>query len=182
MNPLLKRISSDLKADSRKTLLMIVLAACFAYLWGSFLLEGDPHSVPLLEASVEAPPPLGADSGPISGEAVSFCPEFLKQPLPFEAIGVDPFRAFSLLPEKIPERRAGVLAEGTEGARRPEQDPRKGLQLACTLTGRGEPYAVLNGKIIRAGDRIQEFTVEEIGDGYVVLKGQAGEVRLEVAF
>ena len=55
------------------------------------------------------------------------------------------------------------------------------LVVTGVVEGRGEPYAVINGAIVAVGEHIHEYTLLEIADGTVRLRGGDGkDVTLRV--
>ena len=60
-------------------------------------------------------------------------------------------------------------------------DAAEKLVVTGVAEGRGEPYAVINGAIVTVGEHIQDFTLLEITDGAVRLRGPDGkDVTLRV--
>jgi hypothetical protein len=77
-----------------------------------------------------------------------------------------PSLALSRAP-RTPDPRARRLPAATPA-------PEDSLVLSGVVEGEGEPYAVINGAIVTVGERIGEFTLEEIANGAARLQRADG--------
>ncbi len=59
----------------------------------------------------------------------------------------------------------------------PALQPQAAFILNGIVGGSGEPYAIINGTLVRIGQLINEWTVLAIGEGSVTLQGTTGEKR-----
>ncbi|MHC4943433.1 MAG: hypothetical protein ACYTG7_10485 [Planctomycetota bacterium] len=191
MNRLAQRFNKDLKADSKKTCLMVALGLLFGYLLITRLTGGEEEDS--LDSIVINTQRVSADADTIvrstDEHAVELTdefdeslpyPGFLKAALPFEEIGRNPFKAF------FKERDNGKNSSQGQGNAEGELDSArkaadwKTFEVECTITGGGEPFAIVGGKILRVNDEYKRFKVSEIGDGYVVFEGPTGRHTVQV--
>ena len=56
------------------------------------------------------------------------------------------------------------------------------FKVACMVLGKGGAYTIVDGRILRVGDRHENFLIKEIGEGYVVFAGESITRKAVVAF
>jgi hypothetical protein len=56
----------------------------------------------------------------------------------------------------------------------PPASPNPGFVLTGIVEGRGEPYAIINGAIVRVGEQVQDTTLREIAHSSVTLQHPDG--------
>lgn len=74
-----------------------------------------------------------------------------------------------------PTQPAGSPAPATRTPTASADSSRSEFILSGVVEGLGEPYAVINGLVVRAGDGIEGATVLTIGDGAVTLRRPDGK-------
>lgn len=76
---------------------------------------------------------------------------------------------------------AGTAPSTSPPKRHASPAPSNDLVISGVVEGLGEPYAVINGAIVRAGEQVNDATLLRIADGVVVLRRADGtEMTLQV--
>jgi hypothetical protein len=120
--------------------------------------------------------------------AVSPLPVAVAEPL-IEAPSASPARESRRLAERAPRSRASALAlfprptpPSPTDAAPAAVPPAERLKLSGVIEGLGPPYAVMNGRIIGVGERVEEVTVVQIAEGAVTVRHADGtEATLRVS-
>ncbi len=181
------RLVKDLKKDPKKTAVMVLLAIVLVIAWyaalGGEKVQGKPGTLAMNAVdSISAEPSGILESKKKELESISahvFIPVFLTQALPFEEIGENPFQSpwkSMAAREDTAGRRAGTTLEAME------RQIIDGFKVACTVSGKGDAYTIVDGRILKVGDRHEDFLIKEIGEGYVVFAGESITRKAVVPF
>lgn len=191
------RIKRELAANPKKTAIMTGLAVVLVVAWW-IALSGDGKSrrpkpatpsTKVRAAAMRAPalPAVEPEAGTAARGAKrmekarnpSGIPSFLGEPLPFEALGGNPFLRIPSAERKTPSPRRDPV-ESVESSAAEEARALDRLELQCTVKGRGGAYAVVSGEMLAPGDTYQGFRLDEVGEGYAVFSGRYVKRRIEV--
>jgi hypothetical protein len=187
MGALRDRLVKDLKADLKKTVIMVVLASVLVYAWLNVKFEkkgayATSPSVEPASGSSKLTKVEPKDNEKVA-QRIKYAPLYLFQPMPYEEIRFNPFKPIVKPPNSGKGLSPSDAVYHPEGAlAREEEEKILSFKVTCTLTGRGEPYAIIDGNCLKLGEVYKGFTLIEIGDGYVKLAGKEVTKRIEVAF
>jgi len=181
------RISRDLRVDYRKTLVMLVLAAVLIVVV-LVVLTGDDEALPNTggggSAALGSQDPASPGNG-MQGEngSAHSVPHHLAEALPLNELGRNPFKPFftatmqdrGAAPPPPDQIEAGDLAQS-------EEKRLESIHVTCTVTGPGQAYAIVDGKILKVNDVHKGFVVVDIGDRSVLFQGKTLSLRIPIKY
>ena len=182
MNATLRRMLRQLTADRRKLSLMVCLLAVGMLLWGRLLLKqlpksavADPKARNTLKVSpVDKASHGKADSGPRT-VSLDFSTDLDRDLFALDSrfFPIDePVEPKLVMEPKLPaDNTNALLAQVREKGR--------ALQLQSVLMGT-EPRALLNGQLLRVGDKIRGFELKEIKSRSVVLEMTGIQIEISM--
>jgi hypothetical protein len=191
MTDLGNRFLKDLRVDYRKTAVMLLLAMVFiVVLIYSFSQDSNgpelgriPPSASASNTSTSTVAGIGGNENSDPRMRASVYPRHLTEALPLEALQRNPFKPFFKIDlpdegEKPPPPDHPDPGKEAES----EEQRLDSISVTCTVTGPGSSYAIVDGQILRVGDRHKGFEVQEIGDRSVYFKGKSLSRRIQIDF
>lgn len=187
MSTQIEKFKKQLLADKKKLSIMISLSAVMLLLWGRLLLKQDPRTA-VAEPSVSAVVDAASDSGDETSPTAS---QFVNNPTVELAIADELQRdLFRFEKDRYP-LAAGVQVED-ELEKSPDKKPDEKEQIEAIRTMASQlrfqaamlgptPRALINDRIYRLGDKINNFRVTKIESRRVVLENGGIEIHLEMS-
>lgn len=152
--------------------LLLFLLPLFFYLAWANLFSKPIRS---LEGLPSAPPKIGAIS---RVEGLSSVPS---RSLAGSLAAVQKDAAFSKESELEEERVRNPFSLLPVGEK--PETPQRPLLQGTVISPDGKAYAILNNKVVKAGDEMADNQIESVGDGFVILRTPEGDrVRLDTSF
>lgn len=171
------KTKKQLLADKKKTGAMLALLAIGLLLWGRLLLKDVPKTataVPKREASSSADDAIEIVRDPTPRVVVDW-----PEKLPRDLFAVDASRYRRTVKQDTDGVEEKSPRSLTDKDRKNEALRRRGqgLTLQSVTTG-GEPRAMINGRLMKIGQRVDGFELLEIHERSVVLQMRDVKLRL----
>lgn len=191
ISEIVNRFLKDLKADYRKTAVMLLLALVFTVVV-IYSFNQDSGVTPAgtaqpVAASSETPTDTVAQTGdggndPQRVREYSY-PRHLTKALPLENLNRNPFKPFfkSNVPDED-EKPPPIDRPDSRAEAESEEQRLDAIKVTCTVTGPGQTFAIVDGQILREGDFHKGFMVQEIGDRSVYFKGKSLSRRIQIDY
>ena len=178
-----QRSWQQLTKDKRKLGVAVVLLVVGLLLWGRLILTKDvPRTAVADPAAVAGEADDAAEPAPVAAAV---------RPMVYLSLADQVERdLFALNPQLFPptEEQPGLAVDDgdDEGDASPDSQVRRVraeaaevLSLQSTLQG-AEPLALINGELMKVGDKVHGFTVIKIGSRRVTLRKDGVNVHLEM--
>ncbi len=178
-----KQSWQQLSKDKRKLSLVVVLLLIGLLLWGRLILTKDvPRTAVADPVATSAEAGTAAETAPVVAAVRPVVHLTLTDQVERDLFELDPQR----FPTTEHETDSGVNGTDEENDTAPNRrvqrvgaEAAEALSLQSTLQG-AEPLALINGELMKVGDRVQGFTVTKIDSRRVTLRKDGVEVHLEM--
>ncbi len=179
----LEAIWRKLTADKKKFGIMVVLLAVGLLMWGRLLLRQVPRTATAVPDRVQVVTtlPNKTSAHPVKKTVDAW------ETVTYRPPGSTPRNLFQYDPR--PYKRTTMEVDGVDIAKLPEEASDEAFRIAAvrkaaagltlqSVMKNQVPHAIINGQLVKSGERIEGFEIVQIADRTVLLKKDGIVVRI----